>query len=104
MNLAEKLLFIGLFLVAAALSGLAHYSVVQHWLLPIGRETTFWVSAALILGLLVAAVLEQRLLWRGMFDLSGRDMRRPNAARYTLAPPPLSLGAMLGVSSFLVWS
>ncbi|PPE74568.1 hypothetical protein C3942_07345 [Solimonas fluminis] len=96
----RKLLYTLLFLASAAVAGYLHALLLGHagW----SRSTNFLVSFGLAAAMLPAAVLEERVLWRGYF-LAGEAARNPRV-HFRMAPPPVAMGIAGGILSFLGWS
>ena len=95
-----------MFVGTALLSGFAYYFFTYKFLLPLGRSTTFFVSfGAMLITIVLGGLFEDRCLWHGIFDPSRGELPPlRNNKLFRTAPPPITMGTMIGVASFLVWS
>lgn len=102
----EKILYVVVFLVATVLSAVAHYYLTDKLLLGMGRQATFVVSSGLMLIVLIlGGLFEDRYLWRGKFDSYRGKWQQPGRVfRLRVAPPPISMGVIIGIGSFVLWS
>ena len=106
MRLVEKILFVVVFVGAALLSGFAYYLFTYEFLLPLGRSITFFVSCgAMLITFVLGGLFEDRCLWHGIFEPSRGELPPlRNNELFRAAPPPITMGTMIGIASFLVWS
>lgn len=104
MRWGEKILYVVVFLVTALSTAFFYYFFTYHFLLPLGRSTTFLVSFSLILFFMVVAIFEDRFLWHGIFDPPQPVPWARVSKGFRVAPSPISMGIIVGVGSFMVWS
>ena len=104
MRWGEKILYVVVFLVAALLSAFVYHFLTYHFLLPLGRSTTFFVSFGLMLILMVGALFEDRYFWHGIFAPTPPEPWRRVSIGFQAPPPPISMGIIIGVGSFMFWS
>lgn len=94
----KKATYLFVLLISAVIVGVAYYGLLK--LIHLSQDATFVISFGLVVVTMIFGVLYEDKLWRGYF---GDEREYPYGSSKRLAPPPISLGAIIGILSFLHW-
>lgn len=94
----KKVTYLFVFFISAIIVGFAYYGLLK--LIPLSQDATFVISFVLVIVTMIFGALYEDKLWRGYF---GDEREYPYGSSKRLAPLPISMGAVIGILSFLHW-